>query len=73
MESNDQTELTSEIGTNSQIESRLAAIDGWMLAGERIEQKGKRTHGHGQQRGDCRRERDIRGLHGNGKIQIKIK
>ena len=39
------------------------------LKGEGIEPKGKRTHGHGQQCGDCSRERGIRGINGNGKIQ----
>ena len=33
------------------------------------EQKGKRTHGHGQQCGDCWGERGISGLNGDGKIQ----
>ena len=32
------------------------------------EQKGKRTHGHGQRYGDCWGEGGIRGLNGNGKI-----
>ena len=32
-----------------------------------IEQKGKRTHGHGQQCGECGGEGGIRGLNGNGK------
>ena len=32
-----------------------------------IEQKGKRTHGYGQQYSDCWGERGIRGLNGNGK------
>ena len=38
-----------------------------------IEQKGKRTHGHGQQCGDCGGYRDIRGLNGNGKNTTKKK
>ena len=38
-----------------------------------IEQKGERTHGHGQQCGGCWREVGIRGLNGNGKNMIKIK
>ena len=37
-----------------------------------IEQKRKRTHGHGQQGGDCSGERDTRGLNGNVKNTIKI-
>ena len=39
------------------------------LGGGGIEQKGKRTHGYGQQCGDCWGE----GLKGNGKIQQKLK
>ena len=31
-----------------------------------IEQKGKRTHGHGQQCGDCRGQ-SVKGIDGNGK------
>ena len=39
-----------------------------------IEQKGKRTHGRGQQCGDCWGLGDLRGLNGNGiKSTIKIK
>ena len=38
-----------------------------------IQQKGTRTHGHGQQCGDCWGEGGIRGLNGNGKNIIKIK
>ena len=41
--------------------------------GEGIEQKGKRTHGHGQQCGDCWAEGGIRGLNGNRKNTTKIK
>ena len=38
--------------------------------GGKIEQKGEKTHGHGQQQcGDCRGQGGIRGLNGNGKIQ----
>ena len=44
MESNEQTESTSEIETESLIESRLTA----MGEGGGIEYKRKRTHGHGQ-------------------------
>ena len=36
-----------------------------------IEQKRKRTHGHGQQNGDYWGEEDIRGISGNGKNTIK--
>ena len=35
-----------------------------------IEQKGKRTHGHGQQCGDCGGEVGIRGLNGNMKKKL---
>ena len=38
-----------------------------------MEQKGKKTHGHGQQCGKCRGDGDIKGLNGNGKNTIKIK
>ena len=41
---------------------------GWRrLQGGGIEQKGKRTQGHGLQCGDCREEWDIKELNGNGK------
>ena len=33
-----------------------------------IEQKQERTHGHGQQCGDCKGEEGIRELNGNGKL-----
>ena len=35
------------------------------LGGGGIEQKGKRTHGHGQQSSDCRGQGVIRGGRGN--------
>ena len=38
-----------------------------------IEQKRKRTHGHGQQGGDCRGDRHRRGLNGSEKHTIKNK
>ena len=41
------------------------------LEGGGIEQKRKRTHGRGQQCGDCCEEEGIRGLNGNGKNTIK--
>ena len=50
MECNEQTELTGKIETDSQMENRLTALGGGM------EQKRKRTHGHGQQCGDCEGE-----------------
>ena len=39
------------------------------VRGGGIEQKRKRTHGHGQQGGDCWGEGGLRELNGNGKIQ----
>ena len=42
-----------------------------MLRGGGTEQKGKRTHGHGRQCGDCRGKWGTRGLNGNGKNTIK--
>ena len=48
----------------------MAGVGG--LGGGRIEQKGKRPHGHGQQCGDCWRGGGIRGLNANGKNIIKI-
>ena len=38
-----------------------------------IEQKGKRTHGHGQQYDDSWEEGHVRGLNGNGKKYNKDK
>ena len=49
MESNAQTELTSKIETDSWIKGRLRAL-GW---GWKDKKKGKRTHWHRQQCGDC--------------------
>ena len=46
----------------------MAAKEGVRLGGGGIEQKGKRTHGHGQRCGDCLGERYIRGLNADGKI-----
>ena len=40
------------MGTDPQMESRMTAGVGRLECGG-IEQKGKRTHGHGQQCGDC--------------------
>ena len=45
----------------------------WGLGGKGTEQKGKRTHGHGQQCGDCWGVGGIREVNGNGKNTIKIK
>ena len=72
MEYNEQTELISKIETDS-------PRAGWQLVGEGqvrgggIDQKGKRTHGHGQQCGDGWGEQCIRGVNGNGKSTIKIR
>ena len=52
MGSNEYTELTRKVGADSQMESRMTA-GGQEVGGEGIEQKGKRTHGHGQQCGNC--------------------
>ena len=38
-----------------------------------IEQKGKRTHGHGQQCDDCGGERGMRGINDNENIMMKKK
>ena len=46
---------------------------GGEVGGGGFEQKGKRTHEHGQQCGDCWGEGCIRGLKGNVKNIIKIK
>ena len=42
------------------------------VTGGGIEQKGKKTHGHGQQCGDCWGEGVLRGLNGNGENTIKM-
>ena len=66
MGSNQQTELTSKIETDLMMESRMTAKLGRRLGVEGLEKKGKRTHGHGQQWGDCGGD-TVRGLSGNGK------
>ena len=43
----------------------------WWAGVEGIDQKGKRTHGHGHQCGDCWGKGGIRGLNGNGKKNNK--
>ena len=53
------------------MESRWQLLGGG-VGGGGIEQKRKRTHGHGEQCGDCWGEGGIRGLNGNGKNIIKI-
>ena len=69
VESNEQTELTSKTETDLHIESRMTATGLRERGGGGTEQKGKRTHGHGQQCGDCSGEGDLRGLNSKGKIQ----
>ena len=38
-----------------------------VLGGREIQQKGKRTHGHGRHCGDCGGEGSLRGLNSKGK------
>ena len=52
------------------MKTRMTAGVGW-LEGGGIEQKGKRTHGYGQQCGDCCGEAAIGRITGNGKTMIK--
>ena len=71
MESNEHTELTSKTEMDSQ---RADDIQWWgKLGSGGIGQKGKRTHGHGQQCRDCWWQGGIRGVNGNRKNTIKIK
>ena len=60
------------------MKSRMTAKGEWLEDGG-IEQKGKSTHGHGQQGGDCGAqggwmevEEDVTEVNGNGKNTIKI-
>ena len=53
------------------MKNRMTAGVGW-LEGGGIEQKGKRTHGYGQQCDDYSREGSIGELNGNGKNTIKM-
>ena len=64
--SNEQTELTTKIEVNSQMKNRWQLVGGRLRSG-RIEQKWKRTQGHGQQCGDYVWVEGIRELNGNGK------
>ena len=48
----EQAELTRRMGADSEMESRATASKGRLVGGG-TEQKGKRTHGYGQQCGDC--------------------
>ena len=70
MESNEETELTSKTETDS--ERRLTALRGAGLAGGGMEQKARRTRGHGQQCSDWGWGGSMRGQNGNGKNTIKI-
>ena len=74
MESNEQTELTRKIGTDSYTESRMTASGrGNGVLGLK---KRKRTNGHGQQYGHWCGEGGIRGLNVNGKkcnIRLNLK
>ena len=49
------------------MESRIQLMVAGRLEGRGSEQRGKRTHGHGQQHGDCWGVRGKRGLNDNGK------
>ena len=57
---------TRTLGTHSKMKSRMTASGG-KLVGAGIEQKGKKTHGHEQQYGDCWGKRGLRGLNSNRK------
>ena len=71
MESNEQTELTRKRGKTHRW--RAGGHRGVRLGGRGTEQKGKRTHGYGQQCGDCWGEGGLSGLNGNEKNTIWIK
>lgn len=43
------------------------------FGGRGIEQRGERTHEHEQHCGDCSSQGIIRGINGNGKMQLKNK
>ena len=73
MESSEQTELNKENGDRLLDGEQMTASGVGRLVGGGIEQKGKRTHGHGQQCGDCWAEGGVRGLNGNKKYTMKIK
>ena len=65
--------IQSEKGKHHMISLRRMKAMGERLGGGEFEQKGKRTHAHGQRYGNCCGEGGIRGLNGNGKNTIKIK
>ena len=58
---------TNKQKRDSYMESRWQLVRGVYRGGE-TEQKGKKTHGHGQQCGDCWGEEGRREINGNGKI-----
>ena len=58
MESNEQTELTGKIETDSEIENMMTSLGQEVVCSRGIKQKEKMTHGHGQQYGDCWEEGD---------------
>ena len=65
VEFHEQTELTRKRETDSE-GGGWQLVGGGRLGGGGIERKGKRTHGHEQQWGDCSGEGCIRGINGNG-------
>ena len=74
MESNKETELTRKRDRLVDGEQMTDHGGGGVrLGGGGMEEKGERTHGHGQQCGDCWEMGNIWGLNGNGTNIIKIK
>ena len=67
MESNKQTELASKTETDQHMENRRQLVGGGLGVGG-IEQKGRRTQGHGQQCGYHWGKEGLMELNGNGKI-----
>ena len=69
VQSNEETELTWKIGTDSKMQSRMMAkvgdVRGWKDWAKR-----QRTYGHGQQCADCWGWGGVRGLRGNGKCTM---
>ena len=54
------------------IDGKQDASEWERIEGRGIEHKGKRTHGHRQQCGNCLGEEGVRELNGNGKNIIKV-
>ena len=69
MECNEQTELTSKI---DRLIDREQDDSYCGVGGQGVEESRKRTHGHGQQCGDCGWEGVIRGLNANGNNTIQF-